>query len=89
MFPIVIFKILDVFVTILTADELFPVWNCENLRHPIEMQLSQKRKTFCLFLVPFLESALNFKHFKEKMIAIANVFPKLQTVKNFWLDHSL
>ena len=23
------------------------------------------------------------------MIVIANVFPKLQTVKNFWLDHSL
>ena len=29
-----------------------------------------------------MESPSNFKHFQEKMIVIANVFPKLPTVKD-------
>ena len=48
----------------------------------VQMQLSKQRKTFSPFFVPFLQSTSNFKHLKEKMIVIANVFPKLQTVKN-------
>ena len=46
------------------------------------MQLPEKWKTFSQFFVPFIDNASNFKHFeKKKMIAIGNVFPKLQTVK--------
>ena len=29
----------------------------------------------------FLESSSNFKHFQKKYIVIANIFPKLETVK--------
>ena len=45
------------------------------------MQLSEKGKTFSQFFVPNLESTSNFKYFQKKMFVIANVFPKLQTVK--------
>ena len=33
---------------------------------PIQMQLSEKRKTFSQFFVPFLESTSNFKYFEKK-----------------------
>ena len=33
---------------------------------PIQMKLSQKRKSFCQFFASFLKSRLNFKCFKEK-----------------------
>ena len=45
------------------------------------MQLYEKPKAFPQLLVPFLESTSNLKHFEKKMIIIANVFPKLETVK--------
>ena len=47
------------------------------------MQLSEKRKNYSQFFVSFLESTSNFKHLGEKMMVVANVFPKLQTVKDF------
>ena len=47
------------------------------------MQLSEKQKNFSEFSVPFLESTSSFEHMEKKMMVIANVFPKLQTVKNF------
>ena len=34
------------FVKVLTADGKYPLLNRDNLRQPIQMQLSQKRKTF-------------------------------------------
>ena len=40
MFAIVLGQILGVFVNTLTADGKYPVQGCENLQHPIEMQLS-------------------------------------------------
>ena len=47
------------------------------------MKLPEKRKSFCEFFVPFLEATSNLEHFGKKMMVIANMFPKLQTVKNF------
>ena len=82
--PLVLGKILSVFVTILAADDKYPVEDWENLQLPIQMQLSEKRKNFLEFFVPFLDSTSKFKHFeKKKMMVMANVFPKLQTMKNF------
>ena len=71
------------FVNTLSADGKYPVQYCENVQLPIQMQLSGIQKIFLEFLVPFLESTSNFKHFGKKMIAWANAFPKIQTVKNF------
>ena len=82
MSVLVICEILAVVVNKLTADGKYPLRNCENLRLPIQMQLSRKQKSFSQFLIPFLESALNFKHFDKKMIVIANVSLKLQAVKD-------
>ena len=56
MSPIVLGEVLVVFVKSLTADGKYPIRHCDNLRLPIQMQLSEKRKTFSEFLVPFLES---------------------------------
>ena len=69
---------------ILTGDGKCSVQDCKNLPLPIQMQLSGKRKTFCEFFVPFLQSTSSYKVLKEKMIVIANVFPKLQSVTNFF-----
>ena len=48
----------------------------------MQMQLSKKRKPFSQFFVPFLAFTSKFKHFKKNLIAIANLFSKLQTVKD-------
>ena len=66
MSPLVISEILEVFVNTLTADDKYPVQDCENLQLLIQMQLSEKRKTFSEFFVPFLDSTSNFKHFETK-----------------------
>ena len=36
--------------------------NRDNLAQPIQMQLSQKQKTFSEFYIGFSKSILNFKH---------------------------
>ena len=66
MSPLVLGEILVVFVNTLTVDAKYPVQDCENLLLPIQMYLSEKRKTVSQFLVPFLESTSNFKHFEKK-----------------------
>ena len=99
MSPLALGEILVLFVNIFTADYKYPVQDCENLQLTIQMQLLEKQKTFCNFLLHFwyLHEILNiFKEkfffqfcnldqilniFKKKMFVIANVFPKLQTVK--------
>ena len=61
-----ILRVLRVFVNTLTADGKYPVQECQNLQLPIEMQFSEKRKSFSKFFVPFLESTSNFNHFEKK-----------------------
>ena len=82
------FEILGVFVNTLTADDKYPVRDCENLAFLIQTPLSEKEKTFSQFFVRFLEVSASFKDFEKNMIVIANVVPILRTVKT-WLDHSL
>ena len=59
-------QILGLLVNTLATDEKYPVPNRENLTIPIQMQLSQKQKTFSQFFAAFLKSTLNFKHFESK-----------------------
>ena len=66
MCPLVLGEILGVFVNTMTVDGRYPGHNCQNLPVPIQMQLSQKRKTFSQFFVAFLKSASNFKQFETK-----------------------
>ena len=66
MSPLVLGEILELFVNILTADGKYPVQCCENLQLPIQMQLSEKPKSFSEFFVRFLDSIVNFEHFEKK-----------------------
>ena len=59
-------KILGLLVNTLAPDEKYPVLNRDNLTIPIQMQLSQKQKTFSEFFAAFLKSRLNFKYFVKK-----------------------
>ena len=59
-------QILGLLVNTLATDEKYPVLNRDNLTIPIQMQLSQKQKTFSEFFAAFLKSRLNFKYFLKK-----------------------
>ena len=59
-------KILRLLVNTLTADDKHYLLNRENLAQRIQMQLSQKQKTFSEFFFGFLKSILNFKHLPKK-----------------------
>ena len=61
-----IHKILRVFFNALTVDDKHYLLNRDNLTEPIQMQLSQKQKTFSEFFFAFLKSILNFKHLPKK-----------------------
>ena len=79
---LVICKFIRLFLHILTAHDKYSLLNRHTLRQPIQMQLSQKEKTFSQLLAPFLKPRLNFEHFQKKMTLIADVFSKLRTPKN-------
>ena len=67
----------------MTADEKYSLLNRDNLRQPIQMELSKKKKRlFCQFFFAFSKSTLNFEHLKKKMTHLADVFPILRTPKN-------
>ena len=67
----------------LTVNDKYHVGDSENLSSLIQKQLSLKPRTFSHPLVPFLQYTQNFKPFeKNKMIAIATLFRKLQNVKD-------
>ena len=83
MSPLVLSEFWGVFVNTLNAAGKYPVQYCKNFQLPIQMQLSEKRKTFSQFFVPFLESRSNLKHLGKKLMVKVNMIPKLQTVKNF------
>ena len=82
--PLVLGKILGMFYNTLTADGKYPIQYWENLPLPIQMELSDKQNPFHNSLFHFwnLSRILNILK-KKKIIVIANVFPKLQTVKIF------
>ena len=50
----------------LTANDNYPLQDCENLSSPIQMELYLKPTIFSDFFVSFLESTSNFKHFEKK-----------------------
>ena len=63
---LVLCKFLRLLVKTLTDDEKYSLLYRENLTQPIQLLLSQKRKTFSQFFAAFLKSTLNFEHFQKK-----------------------
>ena len=59
-------KFLRLLVQTLTDDEKYSLLYRENLTQPIQILLSQKRKTFSQFFSAFLKYTLNFEHFQTK-----------------------
>ena len=57
-------QFLGVLVNTLATDEKYPVLNRDNLTISIQIQLSQKQKTFSQFFAVFLKFTLNFKYFE-------------------------
>ena len=60
---LVLCKFLRLLVNTLTDDEKYSLLYRENLTQPIQILLSQKRKTFSQFFCAFLKATLNFAHF--------------------------
>ena len=79
---LVIGKFLRLFVNTLPADEKYYLLNRDNLAEPIQMQLSQKQKTYSQFPFAFLKSILNYQHFPKKITLRADVFPEIPSPKN-------
>ena len=75
-------KILRLFVNTLTVNDKHYLLNRDNLTQQIQMQLSEKQKTFSEFFFPVLKSILNFKHYPKKMILVAYVFLEIVAPKN-------
>ena len=63
---LVIHKFLRLFVNTLTVYDKHYLLNRDNLAQPIQMQLSQKQKTFSQVFIAFLKSTLNFRHLPNK-----------------------
>ena len=63
---LVLCKFLRLLVKTLTDDEEYSLLYRENLTQPIQLLLSQKRKTLSQFFSAFLKSTLNFEHFQKK-----------------------
>ena len=53
-------------VSTLAGDEKYHVLNTDTLTIPIQMQLSEKQKTFSEFSPAFFRSRLNFNYFEKK-----------------------
>ena len=80
---LIIGEILGVRVNTLASDVKYSVQFCENFPLPIKMQLSGNWKTISQLLFNFWDLNNVWNILKKMMVVIANVFPKLQTVKNF------
>ena len=78
---LVLRKILGLFVNTLSEDDKYCLLYNDNLLQPIQILLSQKKKTFSEFFSGFLKSTLNFEHFETKINLIADIFPKLPSTK--------
>ena len=63
---LVLCKFLRLLVKTLTDDEKYSLLYRENLTQPIQILLSQKRKSFSNFFSTFSKSTLNFEHFQQK-----------------------
>ena len=66
----------------LTANDKYPVRDCENLSSPIQMQLYLKPKTFSHFFCYFWNLHQILDILEKKIFVIATLLRRLQTVKD-------
>ena len=87
MLPLVLGEIGGVFLKTLRSDGKYPVLGSGNLQLRIEIQLSGKKKNFLISLFHFWNLHQISNILKKKMIVIATLFRKLQTVKDLVRPH--
>ena len=63
---LVLWKILRLFVNLLTDDDKYSLVSWNNLRQPMQALLCLKQKTSSQIFYSFLKSTLNFEHFQKK-----------------------
>ena len=63
---LVIWKILRLFINTFSAVDKYSFPNRDYLTQPIQVQLSQKQKTFPGLFSAFSKSKLKFEHFQKK-----------------------
>ena len=63
---LLIHKILRLFLNTLTVDENYYLLIRDNIAETLQIELSEKQKTFFEFFLAFLKSILNFKHLSQK-----------------------
>ena len=73
---------LKFFVKAFTDHQKYSRLNGDDLKQPVQTQLSQKQKTFSKFFSAILKSRLNFEHFQTMMTLIAEIFQILRTPKD-------
>ena len=61
-------QILELIFNRLAADEKYPVPNRDILTIPIQMEFSEKQKTFSQVFAAFLKCRLNFRLFEKKRL---------------------
>ena len=64
--PLVVHKMIRLLLNELMVNDRHYPLNRDNLTQPIQMQLSEKQKTFSEFFFAFLKSILNYKHLPKK-----------------------
>ena len=64
--PLVRCKILRLFVNTLSADDKYSLLNRVSLTQPIQMQLSEKQKTFSWYFFAILKCSFYFELFQKK-----------------------
>ena len=74
-------QMLGLLFNTLGTNEGYLVLNRNNLTIPIQIQLSQKKTTFCEMFVEFLKFILKFEYLERKITLTAFLFPKLRTRK--------
>ena len=66
MSPVLLGQILGMLLNRLFAEGKYLIEDWENFQLRIQMQLSETRKSFSEFFVPFMETTLRFKDFEQK-----------------------
>ena len=79
---LMICKILRLFVNTLSAIDKCRFYCKDNLMQPIQMQLSEKLKTFSSFSLHFRSLSQILDIFRKKMTLIAYLFVRLRAAKN-------
>ena len=72
--PLLTCKILGLLVNKLVPEEKNPVLNRGNLTIPIQVQLSQKGKTFSRLSAAFLKGRLNFKDISNEKMTFIDLY---------------